>query len=298
MICLGLGSAVSPAVGQAVVPRTISVDAQALEKTGQDLLKEAVYLTQFQQFESALSRAQLAAQLNPKSAEGWALLGGLYLNLEQADKGISALNKSLALDDSNPGVLFSLGSAYFSKANYPAAADSLKSGLKLKPDQLEPLFDLGNTYYKLEQFDDAIATYQKALAQNEKFWPALNNIGLVQYESGEVKAAMSQWQKAAEIDDKTGEPILALAVAHYTQGNQDQALTLAQKALEMDSRYGDVDFLIENLWGERLVEDTKMVFKLPKIRETIAQLTSDADPSPVSDSEAEEPETLSQPEAQ
>ncbi|MEO0376802.1 MAG: tetratricopeptide repeat protein, partial [Cyanobacteria bacterium P01_A01_bin.17] len=189
-------------------------------------------------------------------------------------------------------------SAYFSQADYPAAADSLKSGLKLKPDQLEPLFDLGNTYYKLEQFDDAIATYQKAIAQNDKFWPALNNIGLVQYESGEVKEAMRQWQKATEIDEKTGEPLLALAVAHYKQGNQDQALTLAQKALEMDSRYGDVDFLIENLWGERLVEDTKMVFKLPKIRDTIAQLSSDADQSPAGDLEGEEPETLSKPEAQ
>jgi tetratricopeptide (TPR) repeat protein len=296
MVCLGLGSAASPAVSQAIVPRTITVDAQGLKKTGQDLLKEAVYLTQFQQFASALSRAQLAAQLNPEAPEGWALLGGLYISLEQTDKGIAALNQSLALDDSNPGVLFSLGAAYFSKADYPAAAESLKSGLKLQPNQLEPLFDLGNTYYKLEQFDDAIATYQQAIAQDEKFWPALNNIGLVYYESGEIDAAMRQWQKATEIDKKTGEPLLALAVAHYAQGNQDQALTLAQKALEMDSRYSDVNFLVENLWGKRLVEDTKMVFQLPKIRETIAQLESSG--GSASDPELEEPDTLSAPEAQ
>ncbi len=312
MVCLAAGSAVPPAVSQVLVPRTLTVESAELEKTGQDLLKEAVYLTQFQQFASALSRAQLSTQLNPKSPDGWALLGGLYLNLEKKDEGIAALKKSLALNDSNPGVLFSLGAAYFGKGDYPAAAKSLQAGLKIKPDQLEPLFDLGNTYYKLGQLDDAISAYQKAVAQNEKFWPALNNIGLVNYEAGDVKAAMRRWQEASEIDKKTGEPILALAVAHYTQGNQDQALNLAQKALEMDSRYGDVAFLEENLWGERLVADTKMVFKLPKIKATIAQLESetdygsDADDNPGVNNPTEEsqpngtdtPEILSPPKAQ
>ncbi|MGF1604074.1 MAG: tetratricopeptide repeat protein [Thermosynechococcaceae cyanobacterium] len=292
-VCLGLGSTVLPVRSQAFVPRTITVDAQELEKTGQDLLKEAVYLTQFQQFSAALSRAQLSTQLSPKAPEGWALLGGLYLNLEKTDEGIAALNKSLALDDSNPGVHFSLGAAYFSKADYPASEKSLKAGLKLKPDQLEPLFDLGNTYYKLEKFEDAIATYQKALTQNEKFWPAINNIGLVNYEAGNVDEAIVRWQAASEIDKETGEPILALAVANFKQGKKDEALKLAQKALEMDRRYGDLDFLIENLWGKRLVEDTKMVFKIPKIQETIAKI--EAEIAEDGGEEAQAPEELEQP---
>lgn len=289
---------VSPAISQVVVPRSITVDAQALEKTGQDLLKEAVYLTQFQQFSSALSRAQLATQLDPKAAEGWALLGGLYLNLEETEKGIDALKQSLALDDSNPGVMFSLGAAHFNQGNYSEAAKNLKAGLKLKPNQIEPLFDLGNTYYKLGQFKDAIATYQQAVDQNEKFWPAINNIGLVHYEAGDTEAAMRHWQAASKIDEKTGEPLLALAVAHYTQGDQKQTLALAQKALELDSRYGDVEFLVENLWGERLVKDTKMVFQIPKIRETIAQLELDTEETLEDSSEATGESEANEPEEQ
>ncbi|MGB7413024.1 MAG: tetratricopeptide repeat protein, partial [Thermosynechococcaceae cyanobacterium] len=127
----------------------------------------------------------------------------------------------------------------------------------------------------------------------EKFWPAINNIGLVNYEAGNVDEAIVRWQAASEIDKETGEPILALAVASFKQGKKDEALKLAQKALEMDRRYGDLDFLVENLWGKRLVEDTKMVFKIPKIQETIAKI--EAETAEDGGEEAQAPEELEQP---
>jgi tetratricopeptide (TPR) repeat protein len=256
---------------QVLVPHTVAPDAKQLQQTGVALLREALQLAQFQQYEPALSRAKLATQLLPNAEESWALLGGLYLNTDKLDLGIQSLEKSLAINPKNPGVNFSLGSAYFRKANYAAAERALQTGLTLKPDVPEALFDLGNTYLKLSRFDEAISVYKKAVEKDQKFWPALNNIGLVSYEQGKVNDAIQSWKAAITIDEKSIEPKLAMAVALYSQGQKDQGVSLAATALATDRRYGDVSFLKDNLWGDRLIADTKIILATPKVRDTLAQ---------------------------
>lgn len=287
MLCGVVG--VAPlAQGQVLVPHTVAPDARQLQQTGLALLREALQLAQFQQFEPALARAKLATQLVPKTEEAWALLGGLYLSTDKLDLGIQSLERALAINPKNPGVHFSLGSAYFRKANYTAAERVLLAGLKLKPDVTEALFDLGNTYLKLNRFNEAIAAYRKAVAKDQKFWPALNNIGLVHYEQGKVNDAIQNWKAAIAVDEKAAtEAKLAMAVALYTQGQKEQGLELAASALTADRRYGEVAFLQENLWGDRLIADTKVILATPKVRDTLAQsadmapaIASPADPAP------------------
>jgi tetratricopeptide (TPR) repeat protein len=277
-VLLGVVSVAPLAQSQVLVPHTVAPDAKQLQQTGVALLREALQLAQFQQYEPALARAKLATQLLPNTEEAWALLGGLYLSTDKLDLGIQSLEKSLAINPKNPGVNFSLGSAYFRKANYTAAEKSLQAGLKIKPDVPEALFDLGNTYLRLNRFDDAIVVYKKAVTKDQKFWPALNNIGLVHYEQGKVEDAIQSWKAAIAIDEKSTEPKLAMAVALYVQGQKDQGVALASSALAIDRRYGDVTFLKDNLWGDRLIADTKIILATPKIKDTLAQ---SADPVPV-----------------
>jgi tetratricopeptide (TPR) repeat protein len=279
-LCLlcGIAGAAPLAHSQVLVPHTVAPDAKQLQQTGVALLREALQLAQFQQYEPALARAKLATQLLPNAEESWALLGGLYLSTEKLDLGIQSLEKALTLNPKNPGVNFSLGSAYFRKTNYAAAERVLQAGLKLKPDVPEALFDLGNTYLRLTRFDDAIDVYKKAVAKDQKFWPALNNIGLVHYEQGKVDDAIQSWKAAIAIDEKSTEPKLAMAVALYIQGQKDQGITLASTALATDRRYGDVAFLKDNLWGDRLIADTKIILATPKVKDTLAQ---SADPEPI-----------------
>lgn len=272
LVLLSLGTIAAPAMGQAMVPRTVEVDAAQLEQRGQILLKEAFHLAQFQQLDAALGRAKLATLLIPQQSQAWALLGSLYLTQDKLDDGIQALEKSAALDGKNPGVQFSLGAAYFRQENYTKAEKALKAGLKLKPDVSEALFDLGNTYYRLGEFKRAITQYKKAVNQNEKFWPAVNNIGLVQYEIGKVKDAIRSWEAAIEINAEESEPQLALAAALYAQGDTQQGLTLAEQALKLDSRYSEIKFLRENLWGDRLIADTEEVLATPVIQKTLREL--------------------------
>jgi tetratricopeptide (TPR) repeat protein len=278
VLCSVVGAA-PLANSQVLVPHTVAPDAKQLQQTGVALLREALQLAQFQQYEPALARAKLATQLLPNAEESWALLGGLYLNTDKIDLGIQALEKSLAINPKNPGVNFSLGSAYFRKANYTDAERLLRTGLAIKPDVPEALFDLGNTYLRLNRFDDAIGVYRKAIAKDQKFWPALNNIGLVNYEQGKVNDAIQSWKAAIAIDEKSTEPKLAMAVALYSQGQKDQGVTLASSVLATDRRYSDVSFLKDNLWGDRLIADTKVILATPKVRDTLAQSASPVKPT-------------------
>ena len=272
LVLTSLSGLAQPAQAQALLPHILRLDTTKFEQQGVGLAQEAFQLAQFQQYELALQRAKLATQLAPKSVEVWALLGGLYLQTDSLDDGIAALKKAQALDGKNSAVLFALGSAHFQKGKYAQAVDYISAGLKVKPNVPGALFDLGNAYLMLRKYPDAISQYEKAIAQDKNFWPAINNIGLIKYESGDRDEAVRRWQVAADIDAKAAEPRLAIAVALFTKGDRDQGLTLGEAAIRLDSRYADMKFLKENLWGDRLLEDTKKLLDAPKIRATIVQL--------------------------
>jgi tetratricopeptide (TPR) repeat protein len=108
------------------------------------------------------------------------------------------------------------------------------------------------------------------LQVDKTLWPAINNIGLVQYEAGDTELAIDSWKSAISLDEKASEPKLALGVALYVMGDQTAGIQHAQDALNADNRYSDVDFLIENLWGDRLIKDTQTLLNTPMIQSTLS----------------------------
>jgi hypothetical protein len=62
-----------------------------------------------------------------------------------------------------------------------------------------------------------------------------------------------------------------MAVALYTRGDRARGLKLGEAALRIDIRYGDLEFLKQNLWGDRLLADTKKLLDNPQIQATIQE---------------------------
>jgi tetratricopeptide (TPR) repeat protein len=273
---LGSLSVQQAVFAQALVPRTLELDSTKLEQAGLAVAQDALQLIQFQQLNEALARAKLATQLAPRAYETWALLGAVYLSLNKPSEGVSALERALSINRKNAGVYFSLGSAYFRQGRYQDAVKALEQGLALKPNSTDEIFSLGNAHLKLAQFPQAISQFRRAIALDKKFWPAINNIGLILYEQGDRAGAVRNWQEAITMDSKAGEPQMALAVALFMQGRTEQGLALAETALKIDSRYAEVSFLKENLWGDKLIADTRQVLAHPRIRSTLAQLQREA----------------------
>ncbi|MBD2773457.1 tetratricopeptide repeat protein [Iningainema tapete] len=282
LVICGLLSTPRDVYAQALIPHTLQLDVTKLEQQGLSLAQEAAQLAQFQQYEIALPRARLASQLAPKNDKVWLLLGGLYLQTKNLDNAITALKQAQSLNPKNGDIHFALGSAHFQQQKYSEAIGYFQTGLNLKPNDPEGLFDLGNAYYMVGKKPEALVQYKKAVSFNKKFWPAINNVGLILYEQGDLQGAMKQWQQAIPIakalKQPESEPLLALAVAMYTRGNQQQALAMGEAALRIDERYGDLDFLKQNLWGERLLSDTKKFLSLPRIQAALGQRENSSQP--------------------
>ncbi|MCS6812657.1 MAG: tetratricopeptide repeat protein, partial [Cyanobacteria bacterium] len=151
-VLLGAWSVGQPVGAQVLTPRVPQVDLKALEQQGLSIAQEAAQLAQFEQFDEALPRVELASQLAPQNSQIWALLGSLYLQKDELDKAIAALQRARMLDASNAPVLFALGNAYFQQQRYTQAVEALQAGLKLKANIPGALFDLGNAYYMLKRY--------------------------------------------------------------------------------------------------------------------------------------------------
>ncbi|MBT9311959.1 tetratricopeptide repeat protein [Leptothoe kymatousa] len=273
LILLGGGLAAPRVEAQALLPYTLPLDEERLTATGLSLAQEAAQLAQFQQYDEALARIQLAAQLAPQDPQILTLMGSLYLQVGDSSTAVTTLEKAKVLKADDPVIWFTLGSAYFSEAKYLQAANALEKGLSFEPSNPGAHFDLGNAYYKLNRYPKAIEHYEAAVRYDEMFWPAINNIGLVFYEMGQAESAIEQWERSLDVAQEEPEPTLAIAVANYAANmNRPAAIESATAALERDSRYANLEFLEENLWGNRLLGATEALFDTPGLQDVLSGL--------------------------
>ena len=195
----------------------------------------------------------------------------------QPEQAITTLEQAKTLQPDNALVMFALGNAYFSHQDYNKAVSSIESGLKLEPENPNALFDLGNAYYKLKQFDKAIAQYEKAVTKESSSGLLINNIGLVKYESGDTAGAIAEWQRALDLaGEEQTEPQLAIAVAQFSQSQAASSNDKAIAALERDPNYANIEFLKDNLWGEKLITATEQFFNTPALQDLLVQITPKA----------------------
>lgn len=269
---MGFWTWATPSQGQALLPYNPNLNTEQIEQQGLSLTEDVIQLVRFQQYDLALARAKLAVQLAPQRFQTWFILGTLYLQQDKVDLGIQSLLKAQSMAPEEAGIKFTLGNAYFQKGDYTTAIAALQAGLKIKPETTAALFDLGNSYLKLGQYGDAILSYEKAVSIDKNFWPAINNMGLVNFEQGDLEGALKKWDQAISIDKEQAEPQLARAVALYSQGKQEVGLKAGETALKLDSRYADLKFLQENLWGDRLLQETKTFLSNPQIKTFLATL--------------------------
>lgn len=260
---------------QAVLPPAGRLNFSNLEQQALALSRDASQLLRFGQTDLALPRARLAVQLAPKSFQTHAVLGSVYLRQEEYGKAINHLQIAHSLNKTNPSILFSLGAAYLRDGNYNKAIEVLNQGLAL-PTQEFPInarFDLGNAYFLAKRYEEAIAEYQKVLGKEKNFWAATNNIALVEYERDNVDRAINLWQEAIKqaiaSEDTAAEPRLALGVALFMRGEEAKGLQLGEEALKEDPRYGQLEFLRENLWGDKLLSHARRVLSNPRLQELI-----------------------------
>ncbi|MCX5864883.1 MAG: tetratricopeptide repeat protein [Deltaproteobacteria bacterium] len=114
-----------------------------------------------------LLQLELEVQKNPQNTEAWTNLGHLYFDSDQADKAITAYNKSLALAPNNADVLTDLGVMYRQAGNPQQAVASFDKAIQANTKHETARFNKGIVLlYDLKDQPGAVAAWQGLVSIN------------------------------------------------------------------------------------------------------------------------------------
>ncbi len=152
-----------------------------------------------------------ALEIDPAHFHAYHLRGLLALEVDQTDRGIGFIEKSLAINPNQPLAHSNLGNALLSAGRPQEALDSLERALRLKPDLVIAHYNRGNALRSLHRFAEALASYEATLILDNAHVKALNNRGLVWQEMGRLTEALSDFDRASKLDPRFAAPRTNLA---------------------------------------------------------------------------------------
>ncbi|MFN7499953.1 MAG: tetratricopeptide repeat protein [Dolichospermum sp.] len=235
--------------------------------------KEAIYYDfrglaylQLKDYKQAIADYTQAIQLDPKNATYYGGRGFAYFQLKDYKQAIDDYTQAIKIDPKKAIYYSARGDAYFQLKDYKQAIDDYTQAIKLKPDFTEAYYVRGIAHYFLKDYKQAINDWNQAIKFKPDFTEAYTNLGIVSYEMGEVETAINYWRNAIKINSNFAEAHLALGVALYVKGDQEAGLNSAETALKLDKRYGNIEFLKENGWGEKLIKNSQEFLNNPRIK--------------------------------
>jgi tetratricopeptide (TPR) repeat protein len=184
-----------------------------------ELTSAKLYIQQ-KNWDKAIETLQADVQKNPKSDEGYYLLGTVYSELDQADKMMEAFNNSLSISDKfaskiqeyraynwannfNRGVsLFQRGTKTTdkdsSKMYYDMAVDAYKKAIVFEPDSGETYRNLAFAYLTTNRTEESVEPLKK-LIELEQAEEGYQYLGDVYYAIGANK--MNEFKNTGNAED-------------------------------------------------------------------------------------------------
>jgi len=154
-------------------------------------------------YDKALTALKKEVAANPKSDEGYYLLGYVYSLQKKTDKMLSAYSKSLAISpkfkkEIQSSKLFSwansfnLGVKSFQKGNFASTKDSakiyydrsiegFKTAIKIEPDSIGSYKNIAFVYLNAGKTDEAVAPL-KMIIEREKSKDGFKFLGTIYYQ--------------------------------------------------------------------------------------------------------------------
>lgn len=166
----------------------------------------AAYLVETGDYPQALEQQEQALGLDPADKDGWDLLSSLYLQTEDYDGAIDAINRSLHYYPDDPSQHFKLGSIYSFKNEPERSNPELEKALALTDSTnlqaISAIYtSIADNYFKLGQPDSAFILYDRALLYNPDNTLALNNAAyFMACEDRNLDKALEMSRRAVEQD--------------------------------------------------------------------------------------------------
>lgn len=222
--------------------------------------------------------------------------------IENYTRSVEALQKCIAIDDSQSVLYFEMGKNYNNLKNFGAAEDALKKAVKLEPDNEWYLDELYDVYAQQNDYDKAIKTlkqlvkyhpdYKEDLAalfvRTKDYKEALKVLDELDAEfgisvnrdflrnqiydaTGQKKEQIENLEERVENNPDQESNYLALIYRYSESNDKEKAYETALKLLEMNPNSQLVHlalykFYLDDNETDKAIESMKIVLKSPKIK--------------------------------
>ena len=255
----------------ALLPRINEPNKNEFESTSIQIGQTAIQLMQFGQYDEAIKLFKLAIKLNPKEKDIWISLAEAQVRSNKKYQALNSLNEAIKLKPKDQNIYFSKASIYMDLNDPKEAKTLIEKGLSINKNNERGYFQLGNAEIMLNNYKSALIAFKKSSKINSKFWQSINNEGLVLYELNYPKEALSKFELALKISNDA-EPMLALAVILFTSDNSSiESIELAKNALKSNPQYISRDFQAKQLWGKKLQNSAKLLFKTKEMKKVVRE---------------------------
>ena len=193
---------------------------RSLDNSALAHLMKGVDLENAGQIEPAIAEEEEAVRQDPKLAQAYANLIGLYGRTGQADKAEKAYRATVAINPNLPQSHYDYGVLMSSRQQYAAAETAFRKALESSPNYAEAHSNLGAMLERKGDMEAARKHYQSAIENKPNFRQAQYQLGhllLMQHKATEAIAHLSQ--TLTPEDGDTPRFMFALGIAYAEAGD-------------------------------------------------------------------------------
>ncbi len=221
-----------------------SVNQQELRK----VLDRGLASGKEKQFEEARAEFKLATKINPSSAEAFAYLGSLQIELKQDDEAIESFHSALANCAGEASLYLNLGGLYERQGMMETAINCFRAAIMCSPEYEKAYLNLGRIFARQRKFGEAIEHITKAIQLAPTSYEALYQLGVIQYLLDDTESAINCLRHAMQFNQKDPNGFALLAQSLVNRGDLEDGAMAAESALQIQPAHeGALSTLIHQL---------------------------------------------------
>ncbi|MGD0337100.1 MAG: tetratricopeptide repeat protein [Candidatus Omnitrophota bacterium] len=183
----------------------------------------------------AIKELEIVKQLEPDSAEPYAILALLYASQNKTELATSeyqvALEKAAKLNPKSVDIYKNLGLVYLDQKKFKDAQNSFRMITALSPGDAEAHFYLGYIYSELKDSALSEKEMKEAIRLKPDYAAALNFLGYSYVEQNQnLNQAETMIRKALEIEPNNGAYVDSLGWLYFKKSKFQDALKYLEKA--------------------------------------------------------------------
>jgi tetratricopeptide (TPR) repeat protein len=201
----------------------------------------------------------------PSFADGWNLLGLVYMDLGRPDDALKVLNEALALRPDSDYALLLRGQAFAYKEQFTEAISDYKAALAIRSDLALLRFRLGAAYMHVGNNKEAEEQFRFLADDPKSAADANRNLGVLRSNAGDYDAAVTYFNKALFQRPVFPEVHHDLGIVFLRKGDPTRAIEEFRSSLAQRPDFGPAVLSL----GEVLVQAGRKA----EARDTLQQYT-------------------------